>query len=174
MGARRKRFVLVGALVLSCAAIAYAYDRANADVFKMPNAAMEPTIKAGESFRVDLSAYETADPQRWDVVVFRPPQSEIDRHNLKKSQRWLFRVVGLPGEPISFNNNELLIDGKSVDLPHHLENVSYSELATGAEDPFIVPKNSYYLLGDNSAKANDSRNWGSVPRDAIVGKLEDR
>ena len=178
MGAGRKRVVLgVFVVILCSAAIAYAFVRANAGVFRMPVAAMEPTIKSGELFRADMLAYETADPRRWDLVVFRAPRIEIVNKNLKKDQLWVFRVAGMPGETISFGKGGLLIDGQPADLPDHLGNVSYSGLNVDAADvdhPFVVPQFSYYVLGDNLAKANDSRVWGAVAREQILGRVNDR
>lgn len=123
----------------------------------------------GETIQADMSAYEAADPQRWDVVVFKAPESQ--------DRTWVFRVVGMPGETISFSDGELLIDGKPADLPQRLAGITYDALAAGAgalDDPFVVPENGYYVLGDNSAKANDSRVWGEVNRDAILGKVGGR
>lgn len=178
MRASRKLVVLgVAVVVLCCAAIAYAFVHGNAGMFRMPNAAMEPTIKAGATFRADMSAYETADPRRWDLVVFRAPQNEKVNKNLKQGQVWVFRVVGLPGETISFDKSGLLIDGQPAELPNHLGNNSYSGLAvdtSGVDHPFVVPQSSYYVLGDNSATANDSRIWGEVARANILGRVNDR
>ena len=166
----KKQIVVYLVIVILCsAAIAYAFGRVNAGVFRMPVAAMEPTIKAGESFRTDMSAFKSADPQRWDLVVFRSPQ--------KEGQVWVFRVVGMPGETISFGNVGLLINGQTVDLPDHLGNISYSGLAVdvpAVEHPFVVPPFGYYVLGDNPDKANDSRVWGALAREHVLGKVDDR
>ena len=161
-----KRLVLaLVILTVGCVAIAYGIVRAYTGVFKMPGAAMEPTIRSGESFRADMAAYESVDPQRWELVVFRPPQHE--------ERRWVFRVVGLPGETISFGEAGLLIDGKAAEPPL---GISYAALddPDAVAHPLVVPPENYYVLGDNPKSANDSRMWGVVPRDHILGQVEDR
>ncbi len=164
------KLLLLSVFILAVcgSAMAYAYVHFNIGVYRMPVAAMEPTIMTGESIRADLSAYETAEPQRWDLIVFR--SSQID------GKTWIFRVVGLPGETIAFGSTGILIDGKPAEVPNLLSNISYRgrdvDDAT-ADDPFTVPKQSYYVLGDNPAKANDSRYWGAVTRDSIIGRAKD-
>ena len=158
---RRSLFIVLTLLVI---AGAYAFARANSGWFKMPNAAMEPTLKTGEVFFVDMMAYKSADPQRWDVVVFQSPKNE--------ATNWVFRVVGLPGETISFDDDGLLVDGRAVALPHGIADIEYSAAVDGKES-IVVQADSYFLLGDNPAKANDSRFWGTVSRDEIVGRVNE-
>jgi len=140
-------------------------------VFKMPNRAMAPTFEAGEIFVADIAAYARGEPSRWDLVVFRPPHdTEIV---------WAFRVVGLPGEQICFEDGAVVVDGEPLDPPSGLEGVHYDALAAdgaGGMDRYHyeVPEGQYYVLGDNTARANDSRVWGSVPRDLIMGRIADR
>jgi signal peptidase I len=140
-------------------------------VFKMPNKAMAPTIEAGEIFVADVAAYSQGDPSRWDLVVFRPPHDP--------ERVWAFRVVGLPGEKICFEDGDVVVDGEALDRPTELEDVHYDALAAdgaGGMDRyhFEVPEGQYYVLGDNARRANDSRIWGSVPRDLIMGRIDDR
>ncbi len=125
------------------------------------SSAMSPTIQPGEAVTVDYSAYLAAPPQRWDVVVFEPP--------MFPNQLWAMRVVALPGETVSVSNG-VSIDGRSVSLPAHLTNVSYLAAGASAQN-YVVPVRSYYVLGDNSQNANDSRFWGSLPASNIVGKV---
>jgi signal peptidase I len=163
--------VLVGSVIvfLCTVAVVYGFVRGSAGVYRMPVSVMEPTIEVGETVWADMSAYQSADPQRWDVVVFRAPEN-ADRS-------WVFRVVGMPGETISFAEGGLLIDGKPADLPSRLADITYNALAAGPgalDDPFVIPEDSYYVLGDNPAKANDSRVWGAVEREEILGKVNDR
>lgn len=170
MRAAKKRVALgIVVVVLCVAATTYAYVRANAGVFVVPVTAMEPTIESGQTVRADMSAYETSDPQRWDVVVFRSPQVE--------GKTWIFRVVGLPGETISFKESGLLIDGQPAELPEYLRDIRYSALQSDSvtiDHPYTVPPSSYYVVGDNAAKANDSRVWGAVPSEDILGKYDEQ
>jgi signal peptidase I len=136
--------------------------------FKMPNHAMAPTLASGEVFIADLAAYEETDPSRWDIVVFRPP------HDTERI--WAFRVVGLPGEKICFEDGYAVVDGERLVPPSEMSEVRYDALAAdgagGMESyHFEVPEDQYYVLGDNARRANDSRVWGSVPRELIMGRI---
>ena len=152
------------AIALIWGGVDIACEYVNAGHYRMPTSAMEPTIKSGDSFRADMSAYESADPQRWDLVIFLSPQDQ--------TRTWVFRVVGLPGETISFGDDGLLIDDQPVALPKTIGVAKYSGSENSGDDEFVVPVDSYYVLGDNPAKANDSRFWGAVSRDAILGKVD--
>jgi signal peptidase I len=90
------------------------------------------------------------------------------------------RVVGLPGERVTFNpGGNILIDDKALQQPAQIASIEYS---LPSHDPFSVgpvplahplriPADSYYVLGDNVRGANDSRYWGVLPRKNIVGKV---
>ena len=167
----RQRLVVLGVVsILVCsAAIVYGFVCGCANVYKMPVSAMEPTIKAGESIRANMSAYEHADPQRWDVVVLRAP--------LNREQHWVFRIVAMPGETVSSTESGLSIDGRPVDMPDQLARITYKALnaeVDSVDHPLVVAPNCYYVLGDNSAKANDSRVFGAIEREDILGKVEGR
>jgi signal peptidase I len=126
------------------------------------SSSMSPTIKQGETVTVDYSAYMVGQPERWDVVVFQPP--------MFTNQLWAMRVVALPGETVSVSNG-ITIDGRAMSLPAHLTNVSYL-LAGSSARSYVVPAGSFFVLGDNSQNANDSRFWGGLPATNIVGKVK--
>jgi signal peptidase I len=135
---------------------------------------MSPTIKRGETVSIDYTAYAIAGPKRWDVVTFEPP--------LLTNQVWVMRIVALPGETVSFATGGVTVNGKSLTLPPHVTNVTYVSLDVlalgGARSviasPYVVPSNSYFVLGDNSAGAFDSRFWGAVPFANIIGKVRNK
>ena len=135
---------------------------------------MQPTIKQGETVTVDYAAYAVATPKRWDVVAFEPP--------MFTNQTWLMRVVGLPGESVSFTTGAITINGQPLVLPSHLTNVSYVPLDHPAlighgsriPSPFVVPSACYFVLGDCSTNSNDSRMWGALPRTNILGRVRDK
>lgn len=138
------------------------------------SSSMTPSIKAGEKVTVDYTAYLVSSPRRWDVVAFWPP--------LFTNQIWLMRVVALPGETVSFASGGILVNGQSLALPPHLTNVTYVSLdhpklqlfGGGVGSPYVVPTNNYFVLGDNSAAAHDSRYWGAIPRKKIIGKVRNK
>ncbi len=96
-------------------------------------------------------------PRRADIIVFRFPNDP--------SRDFVKRVIGLPGETVSMKRGEVFIDGDRLDEPYLMEKDNYTMA------PTLVPPNSYFVLGDNRDGSSDSRHWGPVPLDNIVGKV---
>lgn len=128
---------------------------------------MSPNVQSGEKIYADMAAYIERKPQRWDVVLFRPPP--------EYEGIWMFRIVGMPGEAISFSDKGLLVNGKAPEMPLSLTGVKYISAPNSQPPssllPFIVPADSYFVLGDNPSIANDSRMWGEISRNQILGKV---
>lgn len=96
-------------------------------------------------------------PRRGEIVVFHFPKDP--------SRDYVKRVIGLPGETVSMTRGEVFIDGDRLDEPYLMKRDS-DNLA-----PTMVPPGSYFVLGDNRGGSSDSRSWGPVPLDKIVGKV---
>lgn len=96
-------------------------------------------------------------PERWDLVVFRTRESGADLRAL--------RVVGLPGETVTLHDGGLQIDNRPVEIPDVLKGVRYE---TGN---YTVPKDAYFLLDDKQDDTDDSRRFGPVPRESIIGRI---
>jgi signal peptidase I len=125
---------------------------------------MEPTVRKDEKVSFDESAYKTQAPQRWDVVALRPIKPG------DKEMTWALRVVGLPGEKISFSaEGDILANGAPLPRPGPIASVRF--VAGQQTEAATVPAESYYVLGDNTMKAYDSRYWGPLPRANIIGKI---
>jgi signal peptidase I len=135
---------------------------------RQESASMEPTIQRGEKIAVNTRAYYGSDPQRWEVILYKPIQ--------KRDAIWAHRVVGLPGETVSFNEHGVLVNGEP--LPARLKGINYvptNALTVGPQPlphPLTVPAESYYVLGDNPTSAMDSRFYGPVQRPNIRGRVE--
>lgn len=138
----------------------------------LPSSSMSPTIKPGQQLTINYLAYTFSGPDRWDIIAFEPPQHT--------NQVWVMRVVGLPGEKISFQGNILLLNGRPLKLPPRFSNLTclspddsrFFSKTSAISFPFAIPTNSYFVLGDNSANANDSRFWGPLPKSNIIGKVK--
>lgn len=129
---------------------------------------MAPTIKPGEEVMVDYTAYKVRTPAKWDVVVFVPP--------FATNALWAMRVVAISGETVTASATGIEVNGKPLVPPPHIATVTYQSMAQlghsgGVPSPFVVPVDSYFVLGDNSANANDSRIWGAVASTNIKGKV---
>ena len=130
---------------------------------------MEPTLKNGETIKANYSAYVSGNgPQRWDIVAFE---------NNVNGTLWVHRVVGLPEETITIADSAIWINGKLQPLPATMSGVNYVT-ETGypmkVTFPYTIPKDYYFLLGDNSMNALDSRFHGAVHRDRILARVEDK
>jgi len=136
----------------------------NRQTFTMQGEAMEPTIPKNEKVVFDKSSYKKYPLQRWDVVALHPLNAT------DKETTWALRIVGLPGEQISFSGEgDILIDGAAAQRPSAIASIRF---VSGRDTkPVTVPPDSYYLLGDNTTKAYDSRSWGALPRANILGKV---
>ena len=131
--------------------------------FKLPSDSMRPTLFSGDAILVDKRIYKKSDPSRGDVVAFISPQDK----------RKLFgkRIVGLPGETLEIKEGKILINAVPVTQPiiGSLNYVNRGEFAAVGK-PVTIPRDSYFVLGDNSMASLDSRYWGFVPRRDLIGK----
>jgi signal peptidase I len=117
---------------------------------------MEPNLAQYQRLVVDKISYRFHAPQRDDIVVLSLPQ--MDEMLVK-------RVVGLPGETISIDDGVLYIDGVAHPEAFPHDTVAY-DMA-----PVVLPPLYYFVLGDNRGNSNDSRSFGPVHRDSIVGRV---
>lgn len=132
----------------------------------MVSDSMAPSIKDQEVVVVDYTAYASSEPARWDVVAFESNTN---------GSTWLHRIVGLPGETIELVGGNVKINGILLTPPSHLSYLSYDTMpGIKIAFPYVIPKDHYFLLGDNSPVADDSRFNGTIHRDKIIGRVEDK
>lgn len=130
--------------------------------FSIPSKTMSPTLMEGDLILVDKAIYKKTELKRGDVIVFIFPQ-DADKELVK-------RLVGLPGDSVEIKNNKVYINDKVLEGPAFNRSY-YNRGAFGLEGRKItVPKDSYYVLGDNSENSQDSRFFGYVPRKNLIGK----
>jgi signal peptidase I len=151
--------------VLGCFFIAGCAER----VVLQKSTNMVPTIAADEAVRVDMRAYRHARPCRWDVVVFQSVVGDPAAFSI-------MRVVGLPGEAVSFGRCGLLINGLPCVTPPALRYLRYAAASTNGgltplTMPYTTPDRSHFVIGDNIANSYDSRYWGAVPESNVLGKV---
>lgn len=111
---------------------------------------MEPTLKTGTLLMLDKLTLRMRAPRRGDVLSFRSP---VDKHDLLK------RVVALPGETVEMREKAVWINGKELDEPYAVHSRAGERLEGDNIGPLIVPKNSFFVLGDNRDESNDSSVW---------------
>ena len=169
-----------------------------AEPFRIPSASMVPTLRIGDfilvnkyDYGIRLPVFNTKllagdDPKRGDVVVFRyPPNPSVD---------YIKRIVALPGDHILYRDKQLYVNGDAVAQSQQLITAdlfgviaSNSQLMTESQDDrnyqivighhpqrvnvdYTIPEGTYFVMGDNRDNSSDSRFWGTVPDDHLVGR----
>lgn len=170
-----------------------------AEPFRIPSGSMMPTLEVGDFILVNKFAYGVrlpvvrtkiipgSEPKRGDVIVFKyPKQPDVD---------YIKRVIGLPGDRIRYENKQLTINGQVIpqeklgiypgdgangrdvgallmreDLLGVVHEILQRPGAVGPEGEFTVPAGKYFVMGDNRDNSNDSRYWGFVPEENLVGR----
>jgi len=169
--------------------------------FKIPSGSMIPTLLIGDFIVVNKFAYglrlpvanikfvPIGEPERGDVVVFRYP--------VDPKVNFIKRLVGLPGDTITYRNKELFVNGEKVQaaeqgrftssdvkcstppsdarrLTETLGNVEHDILIHGnsgsRDGQWVVPESHFFVMGDNRDRSNDSREWGFVPEENLMGR----
>jgi len=178
-----------------------------AEPFKIPSGSMMPTLLVGDFILVNKFAYglrlpvlgtklvSIGEPKRGDVFVFRYPNPEHDPR--KEGLDYIKRVIGLPGDEITYRNKTLYVNGKEIpqadvgpfvgsgnearrmagaeiheemlpEVEHQI--LQSSMLLPGREGSWRVPAGQYFAMGDNRDNSEDSRYWGFVPEQNVIGK----
>lgn len=134
------------------------------ETYSLPSGSMKPTLLAGDYLLADKLIYQIRDPVRGDLAIFKYPKDE------KKS--FLKRIVGLPGEEIEIRDNRVYINGVFLKEDYIAKNgASLSVDSLRNYGPVTVPKNKFFVLGDNRDESVDSRIFGFVDKDKIEGKI---
>ena len=157
--------------------------------FRIPSESMVPTLAVGQRVLVDRVSFRFTEPERGDVVVFKPPQGADDdqfgearcgaprvegsvcsRPTPRRSDtNFIKRVVGLPGDKLKVIKNRVYIDGKRIDEPYIARDSGCDDLCELPRE-VEVPRGFYFMMGDNRGASLDSRAWGPVPKDWVIGQ----
>lgn len=169
------------------------FRSAVADWYEVPTGSMKPTIQEGDRILTNKMAYDLRipfthiplvklnDPQTGDIIVFDSKAAD---------KRLIKRVIGLPGDTIALDNNELIINEKKLDyksLQSNVDSLDKIENLNGKKhtirvanvpsrlsgfDEVTIPNNYYLVMGDNRDNSADSRVIGLIPRSELLGKAE--
>lgn len=122
---------------------------------RVDGVSMRPTLENGEFVLVNKMSYRFADVDRGDIIVFHFP--------VNPDEELVKRVIGLPGDRVSIQAGVVYVNGQLLNEPYIADVPSYS----GEWD---VTDGQFFVLGDNRNNSNDSKDWGLLPFDKIVGK----
>jgi signal peptidase I len=117
---------------------------------------MEPNLHTDQRLVVEKVSYRLHSPHRGDIVVLRMPE--------RGPELLIKRVVALPGETIEIQEGNVYIDGAPLDEPY------LSQRTNGAHAPLTIPEGYVFVMGDNRRASNDSRVFGPVSLERIVGR----
>ena len=130
-----------------------------AQPFIVNGESMVPTLENGDYLIIDEISYRARDPQRGEVIVFRNPTNT--------TQFLIKRIIGLPGEQVQINGSAITImqaDGTVLNLDESYITTDFSSYGT-----WNLNEDEYFAMGDNRGRSLDSRAWGALPRENIVG-----
>lgn len=130
--------------------------------FYIPSASMLPTLEVDDRVLVNKLSYDLHDVNRGDVVVFERPPSETD----STVKDLIKRVIALPGETVESREGHVYIDGQLLDEPY----LPSGSTTTPAVERQTVPAGHVFVMGDNRADSRDSRFFGPIDEDLIVGR----
>lgn len=144
--------------------------------YKIPTSSMVPTLIPGDKIFVSKLVYGPRipiiakrlpgvkqAPERGEVIVFIAPQ--------ERNKCYIKRVIGLPGDKVEIKLGNIYINGEAITDPKISKNIYYNVGEFGQEGKGItVPEDKYFVLGDNSASSRDSRYWGFVEHQDLIGK----
>jgi len=143
-----------------------------AEPFIVNGASMDPTFSSGQFLIVDRLSYRFEPPNRGDVIVFKYPNNP--------SIYYIKRIIGLPGERVRLDNGSVTIERASTSnfLPSKIVlNEPYVQNYHISRETLVLPEtgdflgsNQYVVMGDNRAESSDSRVWGSLDYNFIIGR----
>ncbi|HUV25847.1 MAG TPA: signal peptidase I [Anaerolineales bacterium] len=123
---------------------------------RVESVSMQPTLFAGNFVVVNKLSYRFGEPERGDIIVFEyPPDPEQDPY--------IKRVIGLPGEQVKIADGKVTINGVNIQEPYLVDDTQQ-----GGE--WTIPDEAVFVMGDNRRNSSDSRSWGVVPLENVIGK----
>jgi len=132
--------------------------------FYVKGASMEPNFYESEYLIIDEISYRFQTPARGEVIVFRPPNNQKDFY--------IKRIIGLPGETVKFINGDVVVYNSENPNGFNLDESPYLITLDKPQETVVLKleDEEYFVLGDNRAVSSDSRRFGPVHRDSIVGR----
>ena len=173
---RRNAFVDYGIIAVVAIALALVIQGFVVKPYRIPSPSMNDTLLPGDRVLVNRLMYHFRDPQHGDIVVFTWP--------VNRKYVFIKRIIGVPGDTISLKAGRVYVNGEQISEPYvrQVNGVAVPTQPAPAtagttmsqpwslQQPYEVPAGEYFVMGDNRTESDDSRDWGPVPRRAILGE----
>jgi signal peptidase I len=169
------RFLLI---VLSIVGVLLVLAAITSKLYRIPTSSMEPTLhcpkgsgnpgclgEAHDRIAVSKVLYDVRDPERGDIVAYRLPQRAAKRCGAPAGSTFVHRIIGLPGERVAVRKGVVFVDGRRLTEAY----IAAGRRGSGSSAAREIAKDQYLVLGDNRAQSCDSRVWGLVARDRLIG-----
>lgn len=137
--------------------------------FVVEGSSMFPRFETNDFLIVDKISYRFSEPERGDIIVFKYPY-DLQTNYVK-------RIIGLPGDTVKISDGKVIIindahpDGVVLSEPYLPSDNITTLSVTSATNQFIVPANKFFVLGDNRRASSDSREWGLLPKEDVIGRV---
>jgi signal peptidase I len=150
-----KRFALDIIETLVLAVVLFLAINAISARVRVDGFSMRPTLDDGEFVLVNKMSYRFGEVSRGDIIVFHFP--------VNPEEELIKRVIGLPGDRVTVSDNRVYVNGQALNEPYIAQTPLYS-------GEWTVAEGHYFVLGDNRNNSNDSKDWGLLPAENLVGK----
>ena len=147
--------------LLSAAILAFGIRSCVAEARFIPSESMLPTLEIDDRLIVEKISYRFRKPERGDVVVFSPTDA-LKEENYKEA--FIKRVIGLPGDVVEVKEGNVYVNDRKLAEKYILDAPNYDY------GPIKVPEGEYLVFGDNRNNSYDSRYWGFVPLENLIGR----
>jgi signal peptidase I len=154
--------------------------------YQIPSSSMEPTLDIGQRVLVNRFLYHFTDPSIGDIVVFHPPKGAdsgiecgeprpadqaCDKPTAgESSQNFIKRIVAGPGDTLSIREGHPVVNGVEKKDEPYIDPCEKGLPICNLPEKITIPPDHYFMMGDNRGHSDDSRYWGPVPRDWIIGQ----
>lgn len=153
----------------------------------IPSGSMHPTLVEKDRIVVERVSRFYREPQRGDVLVFYPPMTKLENTPIKVFKRltgffcndiaFIKRIVGMPGDKVEIKKSKedgaftVYINDKPLEEPYIKSKYDYNDCTLAMHcGPMIIPEDNYFMMGDNRGNSQDSRYWGYLPKERIIGR----
>ncbi len=148
--------------IVTALVFAYIFRATVAGSYEIPSESMVPTLQIGDRLLVDKLAYRFRSPARGEIIVFKYPGDD--------TRDFIKRIIALPGETLEIRNRVVYINGRPLTDEVYAQHTDMDRIPLRDDyGPVTVPYGSYFMMGDNRENSADSRVWGFLTQDRIIG-----